>query len=187
MFLRHGRTTEQSDEDLVRSARKGHQASLGVLWDRYAHLLFGVAMKYLKDVEAAKDAVLEVFTDLPVKLAAHEVECFRPWVHVVMRNHCLGILRRKDLTVPIGQDLPPAEDVKGEAALREADLERLEAAIERLNVNQRICIRLFHIERLSYREVADRTGLSVEQVRSHLQNGRRNLRCMLLSDADQDQ
>src|SRR5262245_34709355 len=93
MFLRRKATDTLTDEDLVLRIRGGHQASLGTLWDRYAHLLFGVGMKYLKDTEQSKDTVLDLFTALPGLLARHQVNHFRSWVHTVMRNRCLMLLR----------------------------------------------------------------------------------------------
>lgn len=186
MFLRRKRTSEQKDEDLVERLRDGHQASLGVLWDRYAHLLFGVGMKYLRNVEESRDTVMELFTDLPELLRKHRVERFRPWVHTVMRNRCLMRLRGRGREASALPADVADEDVKGEALLREASLERLERAITALKDEQRTCITLFHLKGLTYAEVATRTGFSLEEVRSHLQNGRRNLRLMLNDDADRN-
>ena len=62
----------------------------------------------------------------------------------------------------------------------------MERAITALKDEQRTCITLFHLDGLTYAEVATRTGFSLEEVRSHLQNGRRNLRLMLNDDADRN-
>lgn len=186
MFMRRHRPIGTSDEALAEAVRTGGSEAMGSLWDRYAHLLFGVAMKYLKEPERARDAVMQLFTDLPALLGRHDVERFRPWVHTVMRNRCLLMLRGERPTVAIDA-LPLADtDPEGasEAVLREAGLARLERAIEELNDEQRTCIRLFHFERMSYAHVADHTGQTIEQVRSHLQNGRRNLRLILQRHVD---
>ena len=61
MFLQRKTIELLSDEDLVKRVRSGQRTSRAALWDRYAHLLFGVGMKYLKDTEGAKDLVVEVF------------------------------------------------------------------------------------------------------------------------------
>ncbi|HEX2617776.1 MAG TPA: sigma-70 family RNA polymerase sigma factor, partial [Flavobacteriales bacterium] len=159
--------------------------SLAALWDRYAHLLFGVGMKYLKDTERSKDVVLDLFAALPALLERNEVKSFRPWVHTVMRNRCLMALRKHDPLVRVDEGaLPEGSDDGGDVLLHEATLQQLEAAITRLKDGQQACIRLFYLERASYQQVAERTGLSVEQVRSHLQNGRRNLRLMLEDQPD---
>ncbi len=177
MFLRRRSTTNPSDEDLVTRLRAGDRSSLGLLWDRYAHLLFGVAMNYLKDVEAAKDLVMDLFTDLPALAGKHRIRAFRPWVHAVVRNRCLMLLRKAGPHASLMAD--PVADDDGHLVLREASLQALEAAIAQLPAGQAMCIRHFYLERNSYQQVAGRTGQTVEQVRSHLQNGRRNLRIIL--------
>ncbi len=96
MFIRRKAIATQSDEELVIRLKGGDQPSLAALWDRYAHLLFGVCMKYLQDTEKAKDAVVELFGTLPELLAKHEVKSFRPWIHTVARNRCLMLLRKRD-------------------------------------------------------------------------------------------
>jgi len=188
MFLRRKTDPSASDEQLVLALRDGHQSALGHLWDRYAHLLLGVGMKYLKDTEQARDTVVELFAALPDLLKKHDVERFRPWVHTVMRNRCLLVLRNAKHAVAVPEELlqETSADDTDAALLHERTLQQLEHAIEGLNDVQRACIRLFHLERQSYQETAQRTGLNVEQVRSHLQNGRRNLRIILTQHADQN-
>lgn len=188
MFLRRKIQQQASDEALVAQLRRGDRNALGDLWDRYAHLLFGVGMKYLKDVERSKDEVVELFTGLPELLARHEVERFRPWVHTVMRNRCLMALRNERHvrgTPDLGATDPEA-DTMNEQMLREAGLEQLEKAIEQLNDGQRTCIRLFYLQHKSYQQVAEQTAFAIDQVRSHLQNGRRNLRIILQRHADRN-
>jgi RNA polymerase sigma-70 factor (ECF subfamily) len=181
MFLRRRTTDTATDEELASRSARGDAAALAVLWDRYAHLLFGVSMKYLKDPDAAKDQVAALFGQLPALLDTHHVERFAPWVHRVTRNACLQVLRKQHPAAPLPETL---EDTGGDAleekALREAALDRLDEAIASLREPQRSCIRLFHLQRLSYQRVAEALGLSVPDVRSHLQNGRRNLRLQLL-------
>ncbi|HRD52814.1 MAG TPA: sigma-70 family RNA polymerase sigma factor [Flavobacteriales bacterium] len=188
MLLRRKAVTQGTDEELVLALAGGHHAALAALWDRYAHLLYGVGMKYLKDPDRAKDHVVELFAALPDLLRKHNVERFRPWVHTVMRNRCLLALRGDSRRTRI--DDAHAIDLITEEAedrlLQEATLQQLEAAIARLNDAQRQCITHFHLERRSYQETSALTGLTIEQVRSHLQNGRRNLRIQLLSHAEQN-
>ena len=182
MFLRSRKTNQLTDEDLVARLKADGRSSLGVLWDRYAHLLFGVAMKYLKDVEASKDAVMGLFAELPALLGKHEVKSFRPWVHTVMRNRCLMQLRKKDPHEALDPELLPQVMPSDDAVLHEASLQALEAAISKLPDGQETCIRLFYMEKMSYQQVAERTGFPLQQVRSDLQNGRRNLRNSLQRD-----
>lgn len=187
MFLRRRTVEQASDEALVARMRHADREAHAALWDRYATLLYGTGFNYLRDAERAKDAVVELFADLPALLGRHEVKHFRPWVHAVMRNRCLMILRRHDPAVHVDEALLHAtDDQEEDAVLHEATLQRLESAVEELKDAQRDCIRFFYLEKDSYKRTAERTGLTVEQVRSHIQNGRRNLRLILQRHAQRN-
>lgn len=179
MFLRRKASRVRTDEELVQLLREGHRSALGDLWDRYAELLYGVGMKYLKDTEQSKDEVVELFAGLPTLVSKHAIERFRPWLHTVMRNRCLHVLRKQHPGRELPEELMEADKSDEERLLHEATLSQLERAIAQLNDDQQRCVRSFHLEGLSYQQVADRTGFTVERVRSHLQNGRRNLRLLL--------
>jgi RNA polymerase sigma factor (sigma-70 family) len=180
MFLRRKQHERSTDDELVRAVKAGRNEALGVLWDRYAHLLFGVGMKYLKNVEAAKDAVMNVFAELPRLLVQHEVHSVSSWLHTVMRNHCLMQLRGSGPAAPLnGAEHDDADELLAAHLEREGTLERMEAAMGQLNDAQRNCITLFYLDRLSYAEVGERLQLSFDAVRSNIQNGRRNLRIIL--------
>ncbi len=178
MFLRRKNIAGKTDEELIDAIGKGDREALGGLWDRYAHLLFGVGMKYLKNTEKAKDVVIELFTGLPEMLKKHEVRQFRPWIHTVMRNRCLIELRKEKDQAPIEEKIVAVED-DDEIELHEQDLRALERAIEKLDPQQRTCITLFYMQRYSYKEIAATTGMTADKVRSNIQNGRRNLRIMI--------
>lgn len=180
MLLRRRHSDPRNDEDLAEAVKHGSGEALALLWDRYAHLLYGVGLKYLKDAERSKEEVLELFGNMPALLKRHQVARFKPWVHVVMRNRCLLALRGAKHTRDIEEvQVPVAEDDLEDKVLHEARLSDMEEAIGRLSDGQRECITLFYLERLSYQQVSERTGMGMEQVRSHLQNGKRNLRILL--------
>ena len=182
MLLRRKTIATFTDEELIDRLRADDRASLGLLWDRYAQLLFGVGLKYLKDREQSKDAVVDVFERLPRLVTAHAITHFRSWLHAVMRNHCLQVLRKNNHELHDDRTLERIEHEEGDdRALHEATLQELEHAMDQLNEEQRTCLRLFYLERLSYAQVQASTGFNYDQVRSHLQNGRRNLKTMLLN------
>src|ERR1700743_3213923 len=89
-FKRTNKPGNIADEDLLESYRAGGDlAVLGSLFERYMPLLLGVCLKYLKDEEAAKDAVVGIFEELIIKAKQHEIKQFRSWVYVLSRNYCL--------------------------------------------------------------------------------------------------
>jgi RNA polymerase sigma-70 factor (ECF subfamily) len=173
--------TSLSDEALVQKYRASGDAScVQALFERYAHLVFGVCMKYLKNREESKDMVQRIFEKLLNDLSRHEIEKFRPWLFVLSKNACLMELRKWKTSHEKDTDFEqlnradePDEEVFME---KEADLHRLEEAMKKLNENQAVCVRLFYLENMSYEQVCAQTGYSMNEVKSHIQNGKRNLK-----------
>lgn len=171
-------------ELLVRYRRTGGSDCLGELYGRYAALVYGVALKYLRSVPDAEDAAMELFELLPRKLRRNEIRDFRTWLHSVARNHCLGLLRRAGRMPTAALLREPGEEAEitrllGEKTPDEARLQALKQCIERLPDPQRRSIRLFFWERKSYADIAALTSWHLKSVKSYIQNGKRNLRLCL--------
>jgi RNA polymerase sigma factor (sigma-70 family) len=146
-------------------------------------LVYGVCLKYLKEPEPAKDAVMQIFEELVSKVKKHDIENFRGWLHQVAKNHCLMQLRTpKNLkTVELKTELVQSgENVHLNGILeKEENFRRLEYCIGTLSNDQQVAIRLFYLEEKCYNEIVEITGQEWNQVRSFIQNGRRNLKlCM---------
>ncbi|XZF13881.1 RNA polymerase sigma factor [Chitinophagaceae bacterium MMS25-I14] len=172
-----------SDEELVyRYVHRGEQVAISHLYERYGHLVLGVCYKYLQHTEAAKDATQQIFIKLLDDLKKYTVERFKPWLFQVAKNYCLMQLRQ---SVPVinnafdtGTDME-FEDNLHQKMEDEQVLLRLEEAMRELNTEQRTCIELFYLQKISYAEIVAKTGYTMLQVKSHIQNGKRNLKIKL--------
>lgn len=177
-----------SDSELIERYKYSYdKAYIGELFQRYSHMLFGVGLKYLQNEDKAKDIVMDVFEKVLNDLKRHEVENFRTWVYSVTKNQCLMELRKdkrhearledyQHFTKEIVEfDLP--EHLNGESQA-ETDA-KLTRAMKALKKEQRDCIRLFYFEKKSYEEIESQTGYSYKEVKSFLQNGKRNLKIQL--------
>lgn len=183
-FLRNIPTTE-TDKELVAAFKKsGEMNYLSTLYQRYMDLVFGVCLKYFKDAERSKDAVMEIFEELNTKLRQHEVENFKGWLHVLARNYCLMQLRspRNVKTTEFSANFMQSEEnthLNGEALEKESNFIKLEQCLQKLPDEQKDTVRLFYLENKCYNEIAALTGYDWNKVRSYIQNGRRNLKlCM---------
>ncbi len=156
---------------------------LGILLQRYTLLLFGVCMKYLKNEEEAKDGVQQVFLKAITELQKYKVDYFKSWIYMVAKNHCLMKLRNKgNSVVEIKDQLLPAPDDaenKIKHLQKEQALTLMEWALQQLNTEQQQCLTLFYLEKKSYQEITITTGHTLLQVKSYIQNGKRNLKIML--------
>lgn len=172
-----------SDEEVIRRYVQRHEPhAIHCLYDRYSHLVLGVCIKYLSNVEAAKDATQQIFIQLLEDLIKYRVEHFKPWLMQVVRNYCLMQLRRN--TIVTDNSISLSDELDWEAAAppdmeREQLIQQLEAAVATLSKDQRICIELFYLQRLTYALVSARTGYTIGEVKSHIQNGKRNLKIKL--------
>jgi RNA polymerase sigma-70 factor (ECF subfamily) len=178
----------KSDEKLLKEfISSGRLDYLGELYSRYMHLVYGVCLKYLKDREESKDAVMQIFEKLVVEVPRHSIENFRNWLHVVTKNYCLMQLRsdksQKEKVKEWIND--PAVFMEYDQVLHPIDEDEsavekgLADCIERLKGEQKECIRLFYFENRCYHEIAQDLDLDEKKVKSHLQNAKRNLKLCL--------
>ncbi len=154
---------------------------LSTLYQRYMDLVFGVCLKYFKDAERCKDAVMDIFDELNTKLRQHEVDNFKGWLHVLARNYCLMQLRspRNMKTTEFNPSFMYSEQnthLNGEALEKEENFKKLEQCIETLPEEQKQAVMLFYLENKCYNEIAAITGHNWNKVRSYIQNGKRNLK-----------
>ena len=164
---------------------------LGILLQRYTLLLLGVCMKYLKNEEEAKDSVQQIFLKVIQELQKYKVEYFKSWIYMVAKNHCLMKLRDRQgkIVSEINDRLSatPEEETNRQALVQnEYTLELMELALKELNPEQQQCVTLFYLQKKSYQEVSDATGFSMLQVKSYIQNGKRNLKILIEKKSGKD-
>ncbi len=173
-----------TDADLLLEYRRhGELVVLGELYDRYMSLVYGVCLKYLKDREESRDAVMQIFEKLVVTLKEHEVEHFKSWLYVTVRNYCLMQLRagkgkRFEEISPSVMENDTVLHLDDEPEM-EANLSKLEKCMDTLVVEQKQCVQLFYLQQKCYKEIVQLTGYDDNKVKSYIQNGKRNLKiCM---------
>ena len=173
-----------TDQQLLAKFNEDHDNKwLGILLQRYTLLLLGVCMKYLKNEELAKDGVQQIFLKVITELPKYKVEYFKSWIYMVAKNHCLMQLRNKTgrNTMEISDKIITKEEVADKDKLleNEKSYEMMSVALTELNTEQYQCVTLFYLQKKSYLEICETTGFSMMQVKSHIQNGKRNLKLLI--------
>lgn len=176
----------RTDEELLRLYRKtGHIEFLGEIYDRYSHLVYGTCLKFLKNREESKDAVMQIFEKILNELKGREIGNFGSWIYVVTKNFCLMQLRQtgkyRDIEQveenSLNRFMESPQDMHPEDRLMiEKESAALKKCLEELSKHQKQCISLFYYEGKCYDEITDITGYDLKKVKSYLQNGKRNLR-----------
>lgn len=177
----NARLKQLDDAELIsRYQSTGDLEVLGLLYNRYMHLVFGVCLNYFKDEEQSKDAVMQIFEELVVKVKMHQIQNFKSWLHVLTRNHCLMALRKASKNNVISLDEGLVENSEFVHLdiddAKETQLSIMEKCMEALPPEQRISVDLFYLQEKNYKEVAELTGYDLLKVKSYIQNGKRNLK-----------
>lgn len=170
-----------SEQQLLAQYREtGELALLATLYEQYMPLVYGLCLKYFKNEEKSKDAVMQIFEQLITKLRFHEVTNFKSWLYTLARNYCLMELRSsnrhsfEEINERIMESAPFVHlDID---ELRETRLSVMEECLKQLPEDQRISIDLFYLQQKSYKEIVEMTGFDMNKVKSYIQNGKRNLK-----------
>jgi RNA polymerase sigma factor (sigma-70 family) len=161
---------------------------IGVLFTRYSLMVFGVCMKYLKNKSEAQDAAQQVFEKAYKEVGKYEIPYFKSWIYTVARNISLMRLRNlsnesasiEDISEIVDENNSFEQELELTEYLKETQLKQLHEALTQLNTEQQLCLKKFYFEKKSYQVIQNETGLTFQQVKSHIQNGKRRLRILLV-------
>jgi len=189
-FFKRNHKDYKTDLELIKLYQQtADLAYLGELYQRYSSLVYGISLKYLKDREESKDAVMQIFEKLIVELKNKEINNFKAWLHVVAKNYCLMWLRsNKEKGSKVGfndqienenTNLQEHIDESFNKNNNENKLIALESAIGELSDEQKLCIDLFFMQNKSYKEISEITGFDLKKIKSYIQNGKRNMKVFI--------
>ncbi|WP_192820362.1 RNA polymerase sigma factor [Rufibacter sp. LB8] len=196
MFLKLFSRSPQppTDQELVLAYQQaGDLAVVGQLFERHTEMVYLVCLKYLKDEDESKDATMQVFENLIGLLKKHEVANFKSWLHSIAKNHCLMLLRSRSRAATNSlEETPPTllhhatEPDFSEPNGQELELQALQNGLSQLGPEQRLCVELFYLQQKSYKDIAALTGFDINKVKSHIQNGKRNLTIYMKKNHEQE-
>jgi len=184
-FIKLFSKKEFSDEQLMDKFKKFEdQDALALLYERYLALVFGICLKYLQNREDAEDASMEIYETIKTQILRFEVQNFKSWLAKIAVNHCLMKLRSekrkaqhaKQIEQILISDMELEQTNHLQDKVQQNQIEVMLKALENLKEDQRNCIMLFYFHKHSYIEIAQLQKLSENEVKSHIQNGKRNLK-----------
>ncbi len=186
--IRRKNQNELSDEELLaRYLAGGDLEVLGSLYKRYMTLVYGVCLKYLRNRDDARDAVIKIFEKIAGERGKHKPDNFKAWLYVVTKNFCLMELRSAASLKAKHEEWSAEQEffMEPETILHPIDRDEretdvaLQECIEKLVKLQRVTIELFYFGNKCYREIAEELKTDEKKVKSLLQNGKRNLKICL--------
>jgi RNA polymerase sigma-70 factor, ECF subfamily len=174
-----------SVEELFRFYQEsGNSDYFGELYKRYIPKIYGLCLKYLSDVESARDAVMDIYELLNEKIRHYQIENLNAWLYSVTKNHCLQILRKEKqaILVKIEDTYVENTDIFAHTDKPQSaeEIAALEYCMKTLSEEQQKSISLFYFEEKSYSDIVELTGYALSKVKSYIQNGKRNLKSCIL-------
>lgn len=163
-----------------------NQKILGELYAPFMQMVLAVGLKYYKSKPKAEDLVMRVYEKITTKAKQHDISNFSSWLYTVAKNECLMDLRKKKREY-LTEDFSYQEQFMESQTVmhlfkdneQEKQLNNLEDCISSLNDEQKHCIKAFYLDNNTYKEIVNNTNFTYNEVKSHIQNGKRNLKlCM---------
>ena len=163
-----------TEESFVLYHKKQDKASFERLYQEWGHLVYGTCLKYLKNKEDARDAVTDIFEKLWFEIPKQQVSHWKSWLFAVTKFHCLMQIRAKKAKYQNLTENPwdDADDI----TYKEPWWAAIDIAVVHLKADQQKCIQRFFWEGLTYEQIAQTEGITLNAVKSHIQNGKRNMR-----------
>ena len=185
MLFKQKNIDHLSDKELVVRYQKSKNVKYyGQIFNRYSHLVFGVCLKYLKNKEEAEDATMQIFEKAMKDMINNEISYPKSWLYSCTKNFCLMKLRKKkvnELDIVVVENLQENEDEIQEKLNKEIQLDKIQKGLDKLKPDQQKALKLFYLNERSYVQIAEETGWDIKKVKSELQNGKRNLKLILIN------
>lgn len=177
-----------SDEALLLDYRQsGDKDLFAELFKKHVTTVYGTCLFYLQDKDEAQDATMILFEKMLLDIGTREINNFKAWLGFVVRNHCISLIRKKKT---VNKNLKSYYEFEMEDSTYETEekiqsvsddelLREMKSCLPKLKERQRICVEQFYLHNKSYQDIANETGYSLNEVKSHIQNGKRNLKLLI--------
>ena len=171
-----------SNDELFELCKKEEQlVCFSELYRRYIPMVYGLCLKYLANGADAQDAVMDLFEDVSQKIKRYEIENFHTWLYSVAKNHCLQRLRKENKAFTVQFEDAVMENgsfftLSDRDQSDDEEVSALTVCMNELGEEQRRSIELFYYQEKSYADIETMTGYTLNNVKSYIQNGKRNLK-----------
>ncbi len=177
-----------SDDELLKHYKEtGNKDVFADLFKKHVSVVYGTCLFYLQDKDEAQDATMQLFEKLMLDIHKREIDHFKGWLSFVVRNHCISLIRKNKTHYKNTksyyefelEDTTYETEEKIQSVSDDVLLEQMATCLPKLKEKQRLCVELFYLKDKSYQDIAKETGLELNEIKSHIQNGKRNLKLLI--------
>jgi len=172
----------QSDADddmrLVARLRAGDQQAMSELYDRYAKVVYAVALRVLQNTSAAEDVLQDVFLQLWRNPDAFDASRgnLAAWLAVISRHRSIDRLRKRRPEVDIEECVIAGGPDLSDETERNLVIEKVRSVLAEMNPDQRRALELAYFQGLTHTEIAEKTGEPLGTIKTRIRGGLRLLR-----------
>lgn len=163
---------QMTDSMLMARIRTGDEDALATLHDRYASVVYSVALRVLGETTQAEDILQDIFIQLwrnPQRFDASRGS-LGAWLAVIARHRAIDHLRRRRPESDI-EDVVISVDTRLEQSTdRSIAIAKIRTAVERLPVEQRQPLELAFFQGLTHSEIADKTGEPLGTIKTRIRS-----------------
>jgi len=177
-----------SDEELLKHYKEsGNKDVFADLFKKHVTVVYGTCLFYLQDKDEAQDATMQLFEKLMLDINNREIGNFKGWLSFVVRNYCISLIRKNKTNFKQTKAYYEFEqeettydtEEKIQSVSEELLLDEMKSCLPKLKEKQRLCVELFYLQNKSYQDISTETGFGLNEIKSHIQNGKRNLKLLI--------
>lgn len=172
------RSDAADDLRLVARIRAGDQSAMSELYDRYARVVYAVALRVLQDASAAEDVLQDIFLQLWRKPDAFDASrgSLGAWLAVICRHRAIDRLRKRRPEVDIEDCVIAGGPDLSDEAERGLMVEKVRAVLAEMNPGQRNALELAYFQGLTHTEIAQKTGEPLGTIKTRIRSALQLLR-----------
>ncbi|MEE9438673.1 MAG: sigma-70 family RNA polymerase sigma factor [Saprospiraceae bacterium] len=174
-----------TDETIILAYKKsGNKRLLSPLFKKYNDKLFGLAYYYLHNRESAIDTVMEAYEVVLKSIDSKEITYYKGWVQSICRNICLKKIRDDKKFEELAEISDDFMESDTDPVYNDETIDNILELLPQLKEKQHVCVKAFYLESQSYEDIANNYGMTFKEVKSAIQNGKRNLKLMFEKKLD---
>jgi RNA polymerase sigma-70 factor, ECF subfamily len=180
----------RTDEELMSALQRGETWAMTALYDRYARLIYSLALRMLNDRSSAEEVVQEVFVKVWRRCGDFDAARgkFSSWLTGIAHHHTVDELRRRRARPTASVDEEALDGIADsatppdEVAQTSYDRRRIVQALQEIPDDQRRCIELAYFEGYTQEEISERLGQTLGTVKTRIRLGMQKLKSLLVEE-----
>jgi len=170
------------EKQLIKGCIDGNRKAQKALYDKYSRRMMAICLRYVKDMEDARDLLQEGFVKLYTNIHRYAGEgSFDGWVRKIFVNCALERLRHNDV-LKNADDIDDINyaDIPDDSAVSQMSSEEIMTCVRMLPDGFRTVFNLFAIEGYSHKEIGEMLNITESTSRSQYMRARKVLQKMIL-------